>query len=336
MPKAITIKDVARRAGVSVATASRVLSGHEATSAESRSAVQAAAAELHYSPNGLARSLRSSRTRAVGLLVSDIRNPYFSELAYAVQTALFERGFSMLLGNSSEQDALQDQYLTALMEQRVDGLIAAPQGNGSALLTRIARHGMPMVFVDRTLPAPDVPFVNSDPEPGIRQALDRFLSDGHRRVGFIAGPQNTSTGIERREVFERLAASRFESAPVRLGGYDEGRCIDGVTDLIDAGCTAMLCGYSPNAVTALRVLAARGIVLPDDLSLVSFDEVPFFELVTPQVSIISQGVIDMGRLAVDMLVDVMAGARPDDRRLPTELVVRATTGPAPALAGRTS
>ena len=335
MKRSVTIRDVAQRAGVSMATASRVLSGHESTSPEARHLVRQAAADLHYSPNGLARSLRSSRTRAIGLLVSDIRNPFFSELAYSVQTALFDRGFSMLLGNSSEQDALQDQYLTALMEQRVDGLIAAPQGGGSALLTRIAEHGTPMVFVDRTLPTPRVPFVNSDPEPGIRQALDRLAADGHTRVGFVAGPQNTSTGIERREVFERLASGRF-SALVRLGGYEQDQCVDSVNALVDEGCTALLFGYSPNAVSALRVLAGRGIRLPEDLSLVSFDEVPFFELVTPQVSIISQGVVDMGRIAVDMLIDLMSGSTPDDRRLATQLVVRHTNGPAPQPAGRTS
>lgn len=327
MSSDITIRDVALRAGVSVATASRVLNDHKATSPESRSAVRKAAEELSYSPNGLASSLRSARTQSVGVLVSDIRNPFFSELYYVIQTALFERGYCTMLGNSSERDDLQDQYLKALQRQRIAGLICAPQGDGTTLLGRLAREGLPMVFVDRTLPVEGVPCVDSDPAPGIEAALDRFARDGHRRVGFVAGPQNSSTGVERLAVFRRLAASRFETSLVGEGGYDQDVCARSVAQLVEEGATALLFGYSPNAITALRVLTERGLRVPDDLSLVSFDEIPFFEMVSPAVSVIAQGITTMGRQAVDMLTGVMGGEAPATRRLPTSFVLRSTNGP---------
>lgn len=329
-----TIREVAALAGVSVATASRVMNGHAATSEESRARVQAAAEKLNYSPNTLARSLRSAQRQVVGLLVSDIRNPFFSELAYVIQLELWQRGHSMLLGNASEQEQLQDQYLTALRTQRVDGVIAAPQGERSAELERLAQTGVPLVFVDRTLPAPDVPVVNSDPRPGIRQAIRHLNQLGHRQIGFIAGPTNTSTGRERLAVYRTSAAEIMGKDAVmdRPAGYDAHRCTQSVDELIAQGCTALIFGYSPNTVTALQHLAEHGISIPDDLSIISFDEIPFFELSSPRVSIIRQGIVEMGRLAVSTLFAVMGGDRPDSIRIPTELVVRDSTGPAPQTA----
>lgn len=331
MMKEPTIKDVAARAGVSVATASRVLTGHTATSEESRSRVMAAADALNYSPNTLARSLRSARRQVVGLLVSDIRNPFFSELAYVVQLELWERGYSMLLGNASEREQLQDQYLSALRNQRIDGVIAAPQGERSDELERLVAKGTPVVFVDRTLPGIDVPVVNSDPAPGIRQALRHLRDLGHKRVGFVAGPANTSTGRERLAVFRQLGGEALgaENARDRPAGYDTDLCERAVAELLDGGCTALMFGYSPNAVTALRGLHRDGLRVPKDLSVVSFDEIPYFELTTPQITHIRQGIADMGRLAVSTLFAVLGGDRPSSIRIPSELVVRGSTGPAP-------
>lgn len=334
MARSITIKDVAHRAGVSVGTASRVLNGHPATSERSREAVRAAASELDFQPNGLARSLRSTQTSAVGLLVSDLRNPFFSELAFVIQTALFELGYCTMVGNASERTDLQGQFLTALRRQRVAGLICAPQGDGDRALSRMAADGTPIVFVDRTLPIAGVPSVNSDPAPGIEQALQRFLDDGHRRVAFVAGPQNSSTGLERVEVFGRLAGGRFEDARVVEGGYEPEVCAANVRRVLAEGCTALLFGYSPNAITGLRVIAESGLSIPGDLSIVSFDEIPFFEYVTPTVSVIHQGITEMGRHAVAMLAELWAGAPAPSRRLPSRLIVRASNGPAPRTAGR--
>ncbi len=336
MSRNITIKDVAQLAGVSVGTASRVLNGNSATSARSRAAVTEAARRLDFQPNGLASSLRSTQTRSVGLLVSDIRNPFFSELAFVIQTALFELGYCTMVGNASERGDLQDQFLTALRRQRVAGLICVPQGDGDSVLPRMAADGLPIVFVDRTLPITGVPSVNSDPVPGIGEALQRFKDDGHERVAFIAGPQNSSTGLERLQVFQSLASGRFAEARVAEGGYEPDACAASVRRVLADGCTALLFGYSPNAITGLRVVSELGLRVPDDLSLVSFDEIPFFEFVTPAVSVIHQGITEMGQEAVSMLAAIWAGAKPSDRRLPSRLVVRATNGRVPASTERAS
>ncbi len=326
-----TIRDVASRAGVSVATASRVLNGHASTSEASRTRVRQAAAELHYSPNSLARSLKSARRQVVSLLISDIRNPFFAELAYAVQLALWSRGYSMLLGNASEREELQDQHLRALRNQRIDGVIAAPQGERSVELERLAAQGVPLVFVDRRLPSPVVPVVDSDPRPGITQALLHLRGLGHARIGFVAGPHNTSTGRERLAVYRSEAGRLLDAEGVhdRPAGYDQDLCRSSVDELLAVGCTALLFGYSPNAVTALRHLSRSGLRIPEDVSIVSFDEIPVFEVMTPPVSIVRQGVAEMGSLAVSTLFEVLDGKKPMSIRIPTELVIRESSGTAP-------
>lgn len=290
-----------------------------------------AAESLRYSPNGPARSLRSAKRHTVGLLVSDIRNPFFSELAYSVQMALWERGFAMLLGNASERDQLQEQYLVGLRTQRVDGLIAAPQGADSAMLEQLAEQGLPIVFVDRRLDRPEVPCVNSDPQPGITSCLRTLRAAGHERVGFITGPTTTSTGRERLAVFEQEASQIFgpDAYAVGEGGYDVDTMSASVLRLVRDGCTALVFGYSPNALAAQGVLRGEGLTWPDDVSLVSFDELALFELLTPPFSIISQSVVEMGAIAVDQLMSVMAGDAPASVRLPTQFIARASSGPVP-------
>lgn len=326
-----TIRDVANLAGVSVATASRVLNGSSATSAASRESVAKAAQSLKYSPNGPARALRSAKRHTVGLLVSDVRNPFFSELAYSVQMALWDRGYAMLLGNASEREQLQEQYLVGLRSQRVDGLIAAPQGESSSMLEQLALQGLPIVFVDRRLDTPDVPCVNSDPESGIGCCLQQLARDGHRKVGFVGGPTTTSTGRERLDVFGRLAAETFgaDGYLTAPGGYDADTVGASVLRLVREGCTALLFGYSPNAMTAQQALRSHDISWPQDVSLVSFDELAIFEMLTPAISIISQGVTQMGATAVDQLMAVMDGQVPDSVRLPTQFIARASSGPVP-------
>ena len=319
-----TIRDVARVAGVSIATASRVLTGSRATSQISRDRVIVAAEQLNYRVNAHARALRSARSGTAGLLVPDIRNPFFAELAHTVQTELFQRGMSTLIGSASEDGAQQDRHLRDLLEQQIDGIILAPQGGSTPVLEEMVSEGIPMVFVDRVAPGLEVPFVDSDPTPGISEAVTELLAAGHRRVGFVAGPLNTSTGRERLDAFARVADDLLppDGRAVVHAGYDTRACVTGVERLLNAGIRALMFGYSPNTLTVLAHLRHSPWRVGQDLSIVSFDDLDVFTLLDPSISVISQHVHEMGRLSVQMLDQILAGERPVSTRLPTSFIQR--------------
>lgn len=155
------IKDVAERAGVSVATVSRVLNGHSPV-AETRERVLAAVQELGYRPNNVARALRTARTGALGLIISDLTNPFFTELADAVEDEARSLGYSLVIGNAGERPAQQDDYIRTLLDRRIDGLLVSSAGTGSAMLREVVASGTPLVLLDRTVPGIDAPCVRAD------------------------------------------------------------------------------------------------------------------------------------------------------------------------------
>lgn len=323
-----TIRDVAHRARVSIATVSRALTDQDVVSEETRQKVLSAAADLNYQVNSHARFLRSSRSHTVGLLVSDIRNPFFAQLAHKIQTDLAARGYATFIGSASEDSGRQDAYLTSLLQQRIDGVILTPQGDDSRVLHQMIDQGLPVVFVDRTVPGVDVPFVDSDPAPGIERAVSVLYEVGHRKVGFVAGPMNTSTGRDRVGQFERIAPEILgaDGALVAHGGYDEKQATAALEHLLSEGVEALIFGYAPNTFTALRDLHRAGLVPGRDIGLVSFDDIDTFTLIDPPISVISQQVEELGAVAVRMLTSLMRGERPLSLRIPTKFIVRRSIG----------
>ena len=202
----ITIKDVAALAGVSAATASRVLCRKPGNLRRSPARRWPPPSPSWTSaPTPRRARLRSTRTNVIGLLVSDVRNPFFADLAHAAELAALAEGLVTLLGNANESIPQQDRYLDTFISQRVDGVIAAPQGEGSSSLHALLERDIPTVFVDRTVDGIDVPSVTTDSDAGIRQAVEHLARQGHERVGYIAGPQTTSTGRDRLKSFSRAA-----------------------------------------------------------------------------------------------------------------------------------
>ncbi|AOW92523.1 transcriptional regulator [Rhodococcus sp. WMMA185] len=326
----ITIKDVAAMAGVSPATASRVLSGNPATSHEATAKVVAAAARLGYRPNAQARALRSTRTNVVGLLVSDVRNPFFADLAHAAEQAALSNGLVTLLGNANESIEQQDRYLDTFISQRVAGVVAAPQGEGSPSLKAVLERGIPTVFVDRTVDGIDIPSVTSDSDSGIRQAVEHLAGLGHKRVGYIAGPETTSTGRARLRSFSRAARDFGLSDDPDLtfvGDFQSASGAAGARHLLalPQRPTALLAADSPMAVGALSTLQHEGVHIGSDLALVAFDDLEWFPLLDTPLTVIAHDVETMGRTAVKLLLDVIDGHRPESVVLPSELIVRAST-----------
>lgn len=331
----ITIKDVAALAGVSSATASRVLSGHKATSAQARERVAAAVTELDFHPNAQARSLRSTRTNTIGLLVSDVRNPFFADLAHTVEQAALAAGYVTLLGNANERTDQQDRYLDTLRSRRVDGIIVAPQGDDSASIRALVARGVPTVFVDRTITGIDLPSVTTNSDRGIREAVQHLASHGHTRIGYIAGPQSISTGRERFESFVRAIHNTGMSEDpdlIYIGDFQAASGSAAVHTLLNLPepPTALLAADSLMAVGAVAMLQRLDVRVGVDIALIAFDDIEWFSLLTPALSVISHSVEDMGRIALDLLLQVIDGQQPESVVLPSELIVRASSaGPAP-------
>ncbi|WP_420174176.1 LacI family DNA-binding transcriptional regulator [Luteococcus sp. OSA5] len=334
-----TIKDVAREAGVGLGTASRALTSSGPISSDTRERVLAAARRLDYHPNSQAQSLRSARTQTVGLLIPDVRNPFFAELAHSFEQESLAGGFTTFLGNANEDTVQQNRYLDSLRSHRVDGLALAPQGGATEAIEALLEDGVPAVFVDRTVEGITIPSVTSDPRPGIHQVAEHLSGLGHRRVGYISGPQQVSSGRERLRAWEDAVAEFRLDADPRLvlhGDFQQTSGEIAAVELIERGATALFAADSPMALGALDACQARHLRIGHDIDLVGFDDLRLFRLLDPSLTTVSQDVAGMGRIAAQLLQRVIAGESPEPVRLPTRLVTRSSTHPLASETGATA
>ena len=309
----ITIRDVAQRAGISVSTVSRALNNTGRISANTKAKVERAVAELGYIPDSRAQAMRSSRTKTVGLLVPDIRNAYFAELAYTVQDSLFDAGYCAFIGTSSESAARQDAFITSILSQRIDGAIIVPQGEETDAMRMLMEQHLPLMFMDRhveprTGDLTHVPVVDSDPEQGIRDALLDVKQHGFCSVGYVSGPIIASPSLQEREqVFRTVASEIFgeEHVFVESTGFEQSSCASVLHRMISVGVKALIIGYSPDALRVMDVMAREGLVIGSDISLISFDDVEIFRLATPRISTISQQVQRIGRTSAALFLDML-------------------------------
>ncbi|MEU7580311.1 LacI family DNA-binding transcriptional regulator [Streptomyces sp. NPDC041068] len=330
----VGIKDVAAEAGVSVATVSRVLNSHPSVSPASRARVLAAVEALGYRPNAVARSLRTDQTRTLGLVISDVLNPYFTELARSVEEAARALGYSVIIGNADERPELQDHHVRTLLDRRIDGLLVSPTDGGSPLMLDAARAGTPMVFVDRWIPGVDVPVVRSDGRAAVRDLVAHLHRIGHRRLAIIAGPAATTTGSERVDAFRDALREHGTALPEEYIGQgdfqaDSGRraterflALPEPPDVVFAADNLMALG-------ALDAIRAHGLRVPHDIGLAAFDDIPWFVHTDPPVTAVAQPTGDLGRAAVHALIDRIEGRSPRSVTLPARLVVRRSCGEGP-------
>lgn len=323
-----TIKDVAAEAGVSLGTASRVLSGSSQTSAESRSKVLAAAAALKYIANGPARSLRRSRTDVLGLLISDIRNEFFAKLAHAAEQEARRLGFTVLLANADEDQHQVDEYLRIFSSQRVDGLLLAPQGELTAQLTGIAATGLPLVLMNRDLDGLDAPMIGTDNAGGVALVLSWLQRRGHRDVAFVGGPPSISTGSERGRAYLQGRESHginTDDDLIDAGDFREEGAAQAMLRILDRGAvpTAVFGANGRTTQGAYRALRERlGAVTASRIEFVSFDDLEWFEFVHPPISAVRNRADEIGRLGVAALVDLIEGREANPARVPTTFVDR--------------
>ncbi|MBF1674445.1 MAG: LacI family DNA-binding transcriptional regulator [Scardovia wiggsiae] len=329
----VTIRDVAQRSGTSVSTVSRALNNRGRISRETKALVEKTAHELGYIPDSRAQAMRSTRTRLVGLLVPDIRNPYFADLAYAIQDTLFDAGYCTSIGTSSEDSVKQDAYIMNMLSQHIDGAIIVPRGGKSKALKALVDISVPMVFVDRHVnDMPEVPVVDSDPSEGLLKALTDLHSRGFRKVGYISGPIVDSPTLQEREYAFRSAGRALfgeDNLFVESTSFGHVSCLSVIRKMRGSGVNAFIFGYSQDAVQAISALGYQGLAIGKDISLISFDDLEMFRLMTPNISVISQQVHVIGSLGAQLFLDIVErGRKAGSQRVETVYIPRGSVGEA--------
>ncbi|MGH3327192.1 MAG: LacI family DNA-binding transcriptional regulator [Streptomycetales bacterium] len=326
-----TIKDVAQRAGVSTATVSRALNNHPSVRPDVRARVFAAVEALAYRPNAAARSLRLESAMTLGLVIGDILNPFFTELARAVEDEAYARGFSVLLGNGDEDPHRQDDYLGVLLQRRVDGLLLVPTGETSPLIRDVVARGAPIVLVDREIEGLGVPVVRADGRQAIADLVQHLVALGHERLAMISGPQSVSTGRERLDAFhEATAQAGLDPADVSVepGDFQLASGVEAMGRLMAMphSPTAVFAADNLMALGALQWTRSHGVRVPHDVGIASFDDPPWFEFADPPITAIAQPTEDIGHAGVRALIDRIEDKPTASVTLESRLVVRRSCG----------
>ena len=324
----ITIADVAREAGVSRQTVSRVLNGKGEIRASTRESVTHVIERLGYSPSGIARSLATNKTLTVGLVVPDITNPFFPEIARGVEDVARERGYEMFLCNSVEDPEREDDVLRALQDKRVDGtIICSSRLSDERLFSRL-RQQRAAVLVNRHAPPELAGTVRVDDAEGTFQAVDHLLAGGRSAIGFLCGPPTSRSGIERVRGFKSAlsaAGTGFDETLMRpcppdpKGGYEAALALLSERPEIDG----LVCYNDLVAVGALRACAGLGSRVPDDVAIVGCDDIMVARLLSPALTTLRVPKYDIGATAARMLLDRINGrGGKDEVLLQPELIVR--------------
>jgi LacI family transcriptional regulator len=334
----VTIQDVAKRAGVSLGTVSRVLNGQKSVGPEIRARVEQAIIDLGYRPNAVAQSMRRGNSRAVGIMLREFTLPVLAGFIKAVQQVLRGAGYSLILAGSDDQREREIELLDALSSRRIDGLILTTSSEADEdLLQRRAALQVPVVLLDRTVPATfDALLIGH--RAAVRRAVEYLLKLGHRRIALLTGAESVRPAAERvlgyRDAFER-AGIELDLDLIRARnfgaefGYRETLILLGrrppPTALI-AGGIAMLPGV-------LRAVRERGLRIPDDVSIIGSCDSDLAELGTPPVSVLRWDYARLGRVAAELLLERIEGDRngpPRQIEVDAELVIRGSCGPPPA------
>jgi DNA-binding LacI/PurR family transcriptional regulator len=331
----VTIKDVAREAGVSLGTASQALRDSPAVRETTRRRVLAVSKRLRYQPSALARGLVTRRTHTVGLLISDISNPFFIRAVRAVEDVAQENGYNVILCNTDEDPTKEKRYLRVLVEKRVDGIILATTAGSLQSVRDVRWRRIPLVLFDRELPRVSVDTVKVDSVLGGRLATEYLLSLGHRRIAIIHGPVVRSTGAERLRGYLlalRAAGLRPEPALIREGNFKQDSGRELTRKLLDLSPrpTALFCTNNLMTVGAIQTLQEQGVRIPADLSLVGYDDMEWWTLTHPPLTTVGQPVYDLGREAMCLLLaQIGANSRHRAQRviLKPELVTRESCRP---------
>jgi DNA-binding LacI/PurR family transcriptional regulator len=320
---AARIKDVARRAGVSSATVSRVLSNKPHVSEEVRRRILAAMEELDYQPSRVARSLRSQRSRIIGLIISDIQNPFFNTLARAVEDIAYDHQYAVFLCNSDEDIEKEKLYIDLMQAERVAGVMISPTQETAKSCQKLMKANVPVVVIDRRIAELEVDTVVVDNVQGSFDLISHLIDDGHRRIAAVLGTPTATTGRERYEGYAQALMARDlpvlpdllrTGIPKEAVGYKLTRELLEMPNLP----TAIFTGNNLLAVGALRAIHDHRLQIPDDIGLVAFDGFDWMALLKPALTVMTQPTYELGETAADLLLKRIE----DSARPPQEVVFR--------------
>ena len=329
-----TIADVAREAGVSITTVSHALNGTRFVAEPTKQRVLAAIERLRYEPSSVAQSLKRDKSHAIGLLITDISNPFFTSLVRGVEDVASRAGYSVILCNTDEDPAKELSYLHVLRRKRVDGILLAPTGTRQPYMDALVEAAFPIVCIDR--PSPGLPgdAVLVENVAGARAAVEHLIGLGHRRVGVISGLAPVGTSSERLEGYRQ--ALRAHGLPEEPALVREGNSrLDGgyrrMNELLDLPTPPTAVFTTNNLMTlgALGALQARGVRVPDDMAVVGFDDFEWAIVLRPRLTTVAQPTYEIGETAARLLlerIEKKVDGAPRRVVLPTQLLVRESCG----------
>lgn len=327
------ILQVAKRAGVSPATVSRVTNGRSTVDKQLAKRVWEVIEELGYSPNPQARALVSGRSRVLGLLISEITNPFFPELIQNFEDIAGENDYEVMVGSTNYNRERARIFIRRLAQRRVEGVAVMTFRAESHLLDELIAQNVPLVTVDVSSNVPHSLVLEVDYAQGIHQAVQHLALLGHRRIGFASGPMPHLTNVRRRDAFlgaVKTIGLQPKAAPVFLGEHTFQGGTEAAQHFLDLKerPTAIICSNDLMAVGVLRVLGERGIEVPTDMSVVGFDDIRLAEFVNPPLSTIRMARQDLAHAAFTGLMQLQGAENPaalEPIRIGTKLIVRQST-----------
>ena len=328
-----TIHDVAKLAGVAPITVSRVINNSGYVSDITREKVQAAISDLDYVPNILARSLRSKRTHTLALVFTDITNPFFTILARGVEDTASIAGYNVIFCNTDESQEKEDDYIQLLLQKQVDGILLVPANSNTRSIKVIQEQDTPLVIVDRRVSSSNVDIVRGDSEGGAYQLTKHLIDLDHRRITIISGPCNVSTAEDRILGYKR-AMEEFglkENIKSLYGNFSQTSGNDLTRKIFSQSPqpTALFTANNLMAIGALRALQDLYLKVPEDVALVSFDDIPENLTAFPFITVVRQPSYEMGCRATELLISRInndSNLDYQDIVFPVEFMERASSG----------
>lgn len=331
-----TIRDVAAEARVSIATVSKILNNPGYGSAETRARVMAAIKRLGYRPNSIARSMIKGKTGMIALVIPDVRNPFFTSVARGVEDVANKYDYRVILCNTDENPLKEKNYLDVLRTKIVDGVIIAVASEQERHLKGIDLDELPFVFIDRECPGIPADTVVVDNKDGAYKAVSHLISLGHTRIGLIAGKRDTLTGRDRVRGYVDAHGDNglvVDQQLIKDGGFtiDGGYQATRAILALERRPTALFVSNNAMTIGCLKALSEAGIRIPEEISIVGFDDSDWAAFFTPPLSVVEQPTYTMGTLAGEILFQRMTGSGSSERKmvvLKPELVVRKSCGTA--------
>lgn len=329
----VTIKEVAKQAGVSPATVSRVVNDQPYVADHVRDRVLKAIRDLNYRPNRAAQRLRAEKSHLVGVILSDIKNPFYTLVLGGIEQVLSEQGLSVLICNSNTHQERENDFINHMQAEGVAGLIVAPVKEQSIMLATAVKNGLPVVIVDRRMSKPITDVVLADNQNGARLAVEHFIALGHRRIGILNGPQYLTSGRERYAGFQQAMAEAglpVEEALIHFGDYQLESGYALTRSLLETTEHPLALFIANNLMTigALNAIHEMGLAIPNDVAVIGFDDLPWANSLNPPLTTVSQPAFEIGVHAAELLLNRLAFPDRPARTvvLEADLIIRASCG----------